>query len=140
MDYNEKPLGQATDNPYRDRILKTLSEISSIYEQVAEGIQIAFYQGHVDKYLLSSLYSYMSKILSLYKILKPKIEIGQAKNERLKELEEIEDYMLLMNQIRGSIDVNEAFVLFHVFGTWEDLLRLLCEELKYTSDTPKVIK
>lgn len=128
-----------TDRSYKTRVLKKLDEISRLYEYTNIQMQTSQYQGTVTQEMLDGMINYTSKIITLYKMLKPKMEVGFRGNpEKQRELETIDEYQMIMDEVKKGFNVEKAFILFTLFGVWEDLLRELCENLGYISDDPEI--
>lgn len=125
-----------TESSYKMRILSMIDDITETYNTSFYNMQVAVYQGHADRELVRSLYIYITQIISLYKMLKPKVVVAQAKDPKFEELQGMDEYVRGIDELKGGFDMNDAFVLFQVFNIYEDLLRELCETLGYTSDKP----
>lgn len=126
-----------TDQSYKMRVLQMIDDITETYGSTLYSMQVAVYQGHLDKNLVKNLYIYISQIISLYKMLKPKIEVAKETRAEFAELDSIDDYVLGIDELKGGFDIEDAFGLFQMFNIYEDYLRDLCETLGYTSDKPK---
>lgn len=123
-----------TEYSYKNRILAMLDDINDTYQNASYRVQIAVYEGRVDRELMKTLYVYTSQVITLYKVLKPKIELAKAKSDKFGELEGLDEYILGIDELKGGFDIDDAFILFKIFNIYEDLIRELCETLGYTAD------
>jgi hypothetical protein len=82
---------------------------------------------------------YISAVIALYTMLKPKIRTQILKGKtRFEALYEIDSYVEEVDELAASTehDFDKLLKIFKVFHVFEDDLRDLCEELGYTSDVP----
>lgn len=126
-----------TESSYKNRTLSMVDEITETYNTTIYNMQVAVYQGQVNRQLIQSLYVYISQVVSLYKMLKPKVTRAKELNSKFEELDGIDEYIQGIDELKGGFEMSDAFTLFQVFNIYEDLLRQLCETLGYTADNPR---
>lgn len=85
--------------------------------------------------LIKNIIEYVSWIIALYKILKPKISKISTTTNKFTRLLQIDYYdRSFINFDLENFGV--LFKIFQIFNDFEDLLRELCEEYGYTIDKP----
>lgn len=123
------------------RVLTILDQILISYQQTLIGIQKISFAGYIDsdEDLIEGMVYYISAVISLYTMLKPKIktQLLQGKTS-FRALYEIDNYVNEVDELASSTehDFDKLIKIFKVFHVFEDDLRDLCEELGYTSDVP----
>lgn len=116
----------------KDVVVSYLQEISNYYRETLIGLFIARLEGKHDTQLTINFNSYVSTIITVYKIIKPKLS---TKNEEHKELIEIiEAYLDNVLKENKNVDVDTIISLFRMFNFIEDSLRSITNSLGYTAD------
>ncbi len=123
-----------TEELNKKKVLELLEAITVLYQKTLTGVQVAFYENKLDNELISNLYNYVSFVISLYKVVRPKIQLISGK--KFNKLMTIDKYIALISVMDKNVNLDTVFIIFQVFNELENLLRDLCEELGYTKDVP----
>lgn len=128
--YQRRP----TDNTTKQLVLDLLENITILYQKVLSALQIAVLENRKDGNIMKNFYEYTSSIIALYKMVKTKIPIVDPKKEKYHDLEFLDIYLTSIDEGKIVMDFDNTKTLFHIFGMCEEKLRMLCDELGYTSD------
>lgn len=116
-----------TEELNKKKVLELLEAITVLYQKTLTGVQTAFYENKLDTELITNLYNYVSFVVSLYKVVRPKIQLITSK--KFTKLKTIDKYIELISAFDKNVDLDVVFTIFQVFNELENLLRDLCEEL-----------
>lgn len=124
------------DDYNKEKVLGVLEAISVIYQRTLVFFQQASYLDSHNPKMIEHIEQYFAWILTLYKMLKPKLRTMKDTNDKdyqnFKPLEDLDNFEALA--ISETLNLTHYRETFFTFKKNEDLLRLLCEHLGYTGD------
>lgn len=124
-----------TEQTIKQLALEMLEDISVLYSRTLRAIQIALMDQTIDDDLKQNFHSYTSNVVTLYKMLKPKIQsLGADSQKKYEDLEVLDEYVQFMLSAEIILDIEEMAFFFQLFNQLEDKCRELCDTLGYTRD------
>lgn len=136
------------DTRNQNKVLDILEIIEENDQETMYALQKACFEREISPELLDYIERYISLVVSLAKILRPKIikkiendkdnELKMQETEKLNQLLiDVDDYVAHLSDMDIS-DIDFILTAFKHFTTIEKTLRITCEDLEYTTDREKL--
>jgi len=126
------PVQTQQRDKFKEMIIEYVQNITICRDKLFEMMQESKFYGKVRPDFFYMMQTYISMVISLYSLLKPKLaKIEKRTNLEFKNLQYIRKYKDIVFYKKIKMNINTMRVLFDLFSEIADDLFLICEELGY---------
>jgi len=116
-------------------MLNMLERVTFHFHMAQYGIQRARFEGVGDPDLIENMQKYISSVVSLWVMIRPKLNSMGERGDKFKGLFQFDNYIDGIANIEAN-DLTDLFNIFNTFTKLEATLREVAEELGVTVDKP----